>query len=192
MRAILLALFPVILFAYLCTQGRFFARWMMPTYPILALLAGIALAGLASKVPGRPWLRGGVLALLLAAVVAQPIAADLRTGHLLNRADTRVLARRYLLAHLPLRARVVIEPAAPGGFFDSRIVRGFSAPPTALVAGGTPQGLILSLGAQRVAPFRRPRSCTGITFSPLPRPAGGGPGGPPPAPFPPAQGPAGA
>ena len=52
MRALLLALFPVILFAYLCTQGRFFARWMMPTYPILALLAGIALAGLAARVPG--------------------------------------------------------------------------------------------------------------------------------------------
>ena len=165
MRAILLALFPVILFAYLCTQGRFFARWMMPTYPILALLAGIALAGLAAKVPGRPWLRGGVLALLLAAVLAQPIAADLRTGHVLNRADTRVLARHYLLTHLPRRARVVIEPAAPAGFFDSRVVRGFSAPPTALVAGGTPQRFILSLGPERIAMYRRHGYCTVITFS---------------------------
>src|SRR4051794_41976875 len=103
MRAILLALFPVILFAYLCTQGRFFGRWMMPTYPILALLAGVALAGLASKVPGRPWLRGGVLALLLAAGVAQPVAAGLRAGPLLHPAGTPARARPHPPTPLPLQ-----------------------------------------------------------------------------------------
>ena len=110
-RALLLAIFPVVLFLYLCTAGRFFARWLLPTYPVLALLAGIALAGLAARVPGRPWLRAGVLAALLLAVLAQPIAADLRTGRLLNRDDTRVLAREFLLAELPRKARIVVEPA---------------------------------------------------------------------------------
>ena len=165
MRALLLALFPVILFAYLCTQGRFFARWMMPTYPILALLAGIALAGIAARVPGRAWLRAGVLALLLGAVLAQPIAADLRTGHLLNREDTRVLARQFLFTHLPRKARIVVEPAAPTGFFEGRVVRGFAAPPTDLVAGGTPQRFILALGPERIAMYRRAGYCTVVTFS---------------------------
>jgi hypothetical protein len=165
MRALLLALFPVLLFLYLCTAGRFFARWLMPTYPILALLAGLALARVAARVPGHPWLRAGVLVLLLAAVLAQPIAADLRTGHLLNRADTRVLARQFLQTHLPDNARIVIEPAAPGGFFAGHVVRGFTAPPTELVSGGTPQRFILALGPERLGMYRRAGYCTVVTFS---------------------------
>jgi hypothetical protein len=164
-RALLLAAFPVLLFVYLCTQGRFFARWLLPTYPVLALLAGIALAGVAARVPGRASLRAGVLALLLAAVLAQPIAADLRTGQLLRRPDTRVLAREYLLANLPLRARIVVEPSAPAGFFAGRVVRGFAAPPTELVPGGTPQRFILALAPNRIPLYRRAGYCTVVTFS---------------------------
>jgi hypothetical protein len=106
-----------------------------------------------------------VLALLLVAVLAQPIAADLRTGHLLNRADTRVLARQFLESHLPENARVVIEPAAPSGFFGGHIVRGFAAPPTELVSGGTPQRFILALGPERLGMYRRAGYCTVVTFS---------------------------
>ncbi|HWT22159.1 MAG TPA: glycosyltransferase family 39 protein, partial [Solirubrobacteraceae bacterium] len=164
-RALLLALFPVVLFLYLCTAGRFFARWMMPAYPVLALLAGVAVAGLAARVPGRPWLRAAVLALLLAAVMAQPIAADLRTGNLLNRDDTRVLARQFLFDTLPHRARIVVEPSAPRGFFHGRVVRGFKAPPTELVAGGTPQRFILMLEPSLIEKYRQAGYCTVITFS---------------------------
>jgi hypothetical protein len=164
-RALLLAVFPVVLFLYLCTAGRFFARWLMPTYPVLALLAGVALAGLAGRVPGRPWVRAGVLGLLLAAVLAQPIAADLRTGHLLNRTDTRLLARDFLLAELPRRARVVVEPATPRGYFLDQVTRGFRAPPETLVAGGTPQRFLLSLEPQLVDRYRRAGYCVVVTFS---------------------------
>jgi hypothetical protein len=164
-RALLLALFPVLLFLYLCTAGRFFARWLLPTYPVLALLAGIALARVAALLPGRPSLRAAVLALLLMAVMAQPIAADLRTGNLLNRDDTRVLAREFLVSHLPENARVVIEPAAPSGFFGGHLVRGFTAPPSALVGGGTPQRFILALGPERLGMYRRAGYCTVVTFS---------------------------
>ena len=44
-RALLLALFPLLLFLYLGSDAeRYFARWLMPAYPILALFAGVAIA----------------------------------------------------------------------------------------------------------------------------------------------------
>ena len=137
----------------------------MPTYPVLALLAGIALAGLAARVPGRPWMRAAALAGLLLVVLAQPIAADLRTGRLLNREDTRMLARQFLLAELPRKARIVVEPATPRGYFLKRVIKGFNAPPEELVAGGTPQRFILSLDPARLDLYREAGYCTVVTFS---------------------------
>ena len=44
-------------------------------------------------------------------------------------------------------------------------MRGFAAPPTDLVAGGTPQRFILALGPERIAMYRRAGYCTVMTFS---------------------------
>ena len=124
-RALLLALFPVLLFAYLCTAERSFARWLMPAYPVLALLAGLALARAAAAATRRPALRAGVLAALLAAVLAQPVAADLRTARVLGHEDTRTQARAWVLGHLPAGTRAVVEPAFPIGFFGTHLAQGF-------------------------------------------------------------------
>ena len=82
----------------------------MPAYPVLALLAGLALARAAAAVTRRPALRAGVLAALLAAVLAQPVAADLRTARVLGHDDTRTQARAWVLGHLPAGTRAVVEP----------------------------------------------------------------------------------
>ena len=60
-RAILLALFPLLLFLYLGSDAeRYFARWLMPAYPILALFAGVAVAGMARSLsPTGRRARGG-------------------------------------------------------------------------------------------------------------------------------------
>src|SRR5687767_4131024 len=64
-RTLLLALFPLLLFAYLGLDAdRYFARWLLPTYPVLALFAGVALAAGARAVSSRPVLRAAALALL--------------------------------------------------------------------------------------------------------------------------------
>ena len=164
-RAFLLALFPLIMFLYLCTAGRHFARWLMPVYPVLALLAGVALAEVASLVSTRPPVRAAVLALLLAAVLAQPLIADIRTARLFGRDDTRQLTRDHLLGTLPPNARVVVEPGVPSRFFDGRLTLGFRAPPRTLVAGGTPQRFILSLEPSRIDAYRRAGYCTVVEIS---------------------------
>jgi len=164
-RALLLALFPLALFLYLGTAGRFFARWLLPMYPLLALFAGVALAGLAARLARRPALRAVALAALLAAVLAQPILADVRTGTVLGRADTRTLARAWMFRELPPEARIVVEPAVPRRFFDGHFTVGFKAPPRALVTGGTPQRWIFSLEPRRIDRYRRAGYCTVVTMS---------------------------
>lgn len=116
-RALLLAAFPIALFVYLALQSRYFGRWLLPVYPILAMLAAVAIVRASELVRGRPALRVAVLTALVLAVLAQPLAADVRTGRLLGRTDTRELAREHLRLNYPSRLRVVIEPAVPARYY---------------------------------------------------------------------------
>jgi hypothetical protein len=122
-RGLMLLAVPVALFAYLSFQSRYFGRWLLPAYPALAMLAGVALArageALASMAAGRARSRtalaaGVATALLTALVLVQPLAADVRTGLVLGRKDTREQARDFLVSQFPPGLRVSIEPAVPG------------------------------------------------------------------------------
>jgi hypothetical protein len=156
-RALLLALLPVLLLVYLAGAERFFARWLLPAYPVLAMLAGVALARLARLSSRRTVVRGGVLALLLAAVLAQPLAADVRTARVLAREDTRQIARGFLVERLPPRARIVIEPSVPPSYYRGRFSRGFS-----LRSVGK---YITKLKPALIDRYRRAGYCTIVTMS---------------------------
>jgi 4-amino-4-deoxy-L-arabinose transferase-like glycosyltransferase len=131
-RGLMLVIFPVVLFAYMSIQTRYFGRWLLMMYPLLALLAGIAVVRVSSVVAGR--LRGRLgarlraprlvwaLPALLAAVITalvliQPVAADVRTSNVLGREDTRQIARDWLVKHFPSSLRIVIEPAVQTDYF---------------------------------------------------------------------------
>jgi hypothetical protein len=124
-RALLLALLPLLLVVYLAGAERFFARWLLPVYPVLAMFAGVALARLARLPSRRAGVRAGVLALLLAVVLAQPLAADVRSARVLAREDTRQITRSFLLDRLPPGGRLVIEPSVPPSYYRGRFSRGF-------------------------------------------------------------------
>ena len=117
-RALLLVAFPLALFVYLSLQSRYFGRWLLPAYPALALLAGVALvqAGhwLARR---RPRLAPVAVAVLTALVLAQTVVADVRSTIVLGREDTRLEARRYLERNYPPQLRISIEPAIPDRFY---------------------------------------------------------------------------
>jgi hypothetical protein len=145
-RGLVLAAFPVALFVYLSMQARFFGRWLLPAYPVLALLAGAALAHLAGVLASmrtRIGLTAGprvrsvaaplLLAVLVLIVVAQPLAADVRSAAVLGRADTRQIARDWLVDHERSALRIVIEPAVPARYYKTQerrnrksFVRGFA------------------------------------------------------------------
>jgi hypothetical protein len=118
LRGLLLVSFPIVLFLYMGVQSRYFGRWMLPMYPVLVLLAGVAIVRLASLVRGRPWLQAAVGAVVVLLILIQPLAADFRTSNVLGRRDTRQVLRDYLTSRYPPGLRAVIEPAVPDNFYD--------------------------------------------------------------------------
>src|SRR5215211_2400330 len=120
-RGLLLAAMPLALFAYLCAQSRYFGRWLLPAYPVLAMLAATALtraadlaaAALAGR--GRRWrlplVAAALLTLLTLVVIAQPLAADVRSALVLGRDDTRQQVRDYLARRFPPELRASIKQA---------------------------------------------------------------------------------
>jgi hypothetical protein len=107
-------IFPVALFLYLSVQSRFFGRWLLPLYPVLALLAGYGLVRAVEAVRVRaPRLERPALAAGCALLLWQPLAADARSLAVLGHRDTRAIAREWLADNYPRELRIVIEPEVP-------------------------------------------------------------------------------
>jgi 4-amino-4-deoxy-L-arabinose transferase-like glycosyltransferase len=117
LRGLALVAFPIALFVYLSLQSRYFGRWLLPAYPVLAILCALALTRAAALVPRDTAARTAALAGLTALVLVQPVAADVHSAVVLGRADTREEVRNYLIADYPPELRVSIEPAIPGRYF---------------------------------------------------------------------------
>jgi Dolichyl-phosphate-mannose-protein mannosyltransferase len=118
-RGLILVAVPLALFAYLALQSRYFGRWLLPAYPALAMLAAVAISRAAELVPRSGWARPAAAGALTLAVLAQPLAADVRTARLLGREDTLSQARAFLDERYAPGLRVSIEPAVPGRYFRS-------------------------------------------------------------------------
>jgi hypothetical protein len=117
-RGIALILFPIALYLYMGQQTRYFGRWLLPIYPIIALLAGVGIVRMAQLVTGRRRvLTAAVVAAVTALVLIQPLLADFRTMEVLGRKDTRQLAREYLVKNYPASLRAVLEPAVPDQYY---------------------------------------------------------------------------
>jgi 4-amino-4-deoxy-L-arabinose transferase-like glycosyltransferase len=104
----------VLYLLFLSLQGRYFGRWLLPILPVACLLAAdfaLELAGWASR--RAPRLRTGFTALAVLALAAQGLLYSIHSGLTLSRADTRNLARRWVVEHIPAGARIVVEPVVP-------------------------------------------------------------------------------
>jgi 4-amino-4-deoxy-L-arabinose transferase-like glycosyltransferase len=121
--ALALVLLPATLafIVFMGNQQRFFGRWLMPIFPIVALLGAYGAVELARALslsrgpaPARR-LMPAVLAgaLVAVAMLGQSVAADVHNDQVLSRPDTRNLARAWMVKNIPAASKVVIEPLVP-------------------------------------------------------------------------------
>jgi len=102
---------PIAFIIFMGGQQRFFGRWLMPIFPLVAILGAYGALELARwlirarRVPVT--LTG---ALVVALLLTQSLVAVIHDDTVLARPDTRNLARQWMVGHVPAGAKVVIEP----------------------------------------------------------------------------------
>ncbi len=109
----------VLYLLFLSLQGRYFGRWLLPIFPIACLLA----ASFAQEVAGWPTRRAprlavGFTALAVIALTGQGLVYSIHAGSVLSRADTRNLARAWVVKNIPAGARIVVEPVVPNAWLN--------------------------------------------------------------------------
>ncbi len=117
---------PLIFLAFMGTQDRFFARWLLPVYPLLCMLAAWAVVAAAVWLAPRVRRRTGLVAGILGALLcAQGLVFSVHNDLVLARPDTRQLARDWMVENVPIRSKVVVEPFVPAAWAaDAGSVRG--------------------------------------------------------------------
>ncbi len=115
-----LVILPALVFflIYMGGQPRYFGRWVMPIFPLVALVAAYGAVELIRGLRGRRLpapLLVGVAAILL---LGQSAVADVHDDSVLSRPDTRNLTRAWMVAHVPAGSKVVIEPLVPDNWAE--------------------------------------------------------------------------
>lgn len=177
-RGIALILFPIALYLYMGTQTRYFGRWLLPMYPVIALLAGVGIVRLVELIPWRkPVLHAGLVAIITGLVLIQPVAADVRSMEVLGKKDTRERARDFLVDNYPESLRAVIEPAVPTSFYriersrsrKRQFVRGFIRDIRRAANVDAPDGTTItyaaSLNPGAIDQYRSKGFCLVVTMS---------------------------
>src|SRR4051794_29133671 len=102
--ALVLGSLVVLFWLYMGSQHRFYARWMLPVYPALAILAGYAVMQLK---------RAPAIAFATALLLVTMLVPTVRNAAVMSREDTRTQMRDWLVANVPAGTKVVFEPIAP-------------------------------------------------------------------------------
>ncbi len=179
-RGLVLILYPIALYLYMGSQTRYFGRWLLPMYPVIALLAGAGIVGLIRLIPGigrRHVLAGAAVAVVTALVLIHPVTSDVRTMEVLGNKDTRELGRDYLVKNYPQSLRAVIEPAVPTSFYriersksrKRQFVRGFIRDIRRAANVEAPDGTSItyaaSLNPEVIDQYRQKGFCLVMTMS---------------------------
>ncbi len=137
--------------AFMGLQGRYFGRWVMPTVPVICLLAAAAATGAVDfAARARPRL---AVALMVAAglvLCGQGLVYSVHSGLVNSRVDTRTAARAWLVAHVSADAKIVVEPIAPNSSRAPNNWAGrWSAFPDFLTHRG-PRGILYVLAGSKI------------------------------------------
>jgi hypothetical protein len=108
---------PVAFILFMGLQERYFGRWLMPIFPLVAALSGYGtLAAVRWLARSRRIPLAFATALATVLLIGQSVSADVHNDRVLSRPDTRSLARAWMVAHIPAGSRVVVEPVVPASW----------------------------------------------------------------------------
>src|ERR1039458_4082104 len=102
---------PIVFILFMGDQQRFFGRWLMPVFPIVALFAAygaVEFARWVTRTRQIPALLAGALTVVV--LLAQSVTSVLHNDAVLSQPDTRNLTRSWMVDYVPAGAKVVIEP----------------------------------------------------------------------------------
>ncbi|HET8977498.1 MAG TPA: glycosyltransferase family 39 protein, partial [Solirubrobacteraceae bacterium] len=108
---------PLAFIIFMGDQQRYFGRWLMPIFPLVALVSAYGAVEFVRwlirtrRIPAV--VAGGVAAVVM---LAQSAAAVVHNDAVLSRADTRNLTRAWMVGHVPAGAKVVVEPVVAGNW----------------------------------------------------------------------------
>jgi hypothetical protein len=112
--ALVLVPAPIAFLIFMGDQQRFFGRWLLPVFPIVAILGAygaVELVRWLARTRRVPAAVGGALVAVL--MLAQSVVAVIHVDRVLSRGDTRNSTRAWMVSHIPAGSKVVIEPLVP-------------------------------------------------------------------------------
>jgi hypothetical protein len=105
---------PLVFYVFNGSQGRYFVRYMLPIFPLLALVTAIGAAFLVRQVAmRRPRFAVAAGAIAAVLVLGQGVVYAVHNDLVLSRKDTRTAMREWMVAHIPAGSKIVLEPTTP-------------------------------------------------------------------------------
>jgi hypothetical protein len=123
---LLAAAFSLFFYALAGASSVRFARHFTPIVPLLCLLVANLVLALARRVAAPR--RASAAVVLAAALIAEPLWATIAHNRIAARTDTRVLATRWMAAHLPAGSVVAMLGSAYFPIADPDLPPGLSRP----------------------------------------------------------------
>jgi hypothetical protein len=105
---------PIVFFVFNGAQGRYFARYMLPIFPLMCLVAAIGAAFLVrAATTRRARLLPAAAAIAAVLVLVQGVVYAVHNDTVLSRPDTRTTLRQWMVANIPAGSKIVLEPTSP-------------------------------------------------------------------------------
>jgi hypothetical protein len=100
------------------SAARWFGRWLLPLFPVLAVLASVGAFFVVDALARRwPRARYGWVALAAVLVLGQAVVYSVHSDRLLSRPDTRAQVRTWMVKHLSPSTKIAYEPVIPDAYY---------------------------------------------------------------------------
>jgi hypothetical protein len=134
---------------------RFYARWMMPIYPVLAIFAAYFAVEAGKWITARLKAKNGersptyAIVAVLAIALIGPLIHVVHNDRVLSRTDTRQLAKDWVIENVPKDQKIAFDLVGPPPYYN---VNGALKGAPAFTIRPLPRGTEIEKFAQNLSP----------------------------------------